>query len=76
MENAEFPSFKAGYVGGHVFDNKQLVALANLPSREELLAKVLGSMSAPLTGFMAVNQGIIRKFIYAVDALKNKADAS
>ncbi len=77
MENAEFPSFKAGYVEGHIFDDKQLVALASLPSREELLAKALGSMTAPLTGFMAVNQGVIRKFMYAVDALiKNKADAS
>ena len=77
MEDAGFPTFKAGYVAGHVFTANELTALAALPSREELLAKVLGSMSAPLTGFMAVNQGIIRKFIYAVDAIKNKqADAS
>jgi len=34
-------------------------------------------MTAPLTGFMAVNQGVIRKFVYAVDALiKKQADAS
>lgn len=77
MEDAEFPSLKAGYVAGHIFDDKQLVALAALPSREELLARVLGSIAAPLTGFMAVNQGIIRKFMYAVnDLIKNKADAS
>lgn len=77
MEEADYPSFKAGYVAGHVFSPKELKALATLPSRDELLGKVLGSMTAPLTGFMAVNQGVIRKFVYAVDALKKKqADAS
>ncbi|NLN35634.1 MAG: 50S ribosomal protein L10, partial [Candidatus Cloacimonetes bacterium] len=77
MEEADYPSFKAGYVAGHVFSPKELKALATLPSRDELLAKVLGSMTAPLTGFMAVNQGVIRKFVYAVDALiKKQADAS
>ena len=77
MEDADFPSFKVGYVAGHVYGQEELQALASLPTRDELLAKVLGSMTAPLTGFMAVNQGIIRKFIYAVDAIKDKqADAS
>ena len=77
MEDADFPSFKVGYVAGHVYGQAELAALASLPTRDELLAKVLGSMTAPLTGFMAVNQGIIRKFIYAVDAIKDKqADAS
>ena len=77
MENADFPRFKAGYVSGHVFNENEMVALAKLPSREELLTKILGSMSAPLTGFMGVSQGIIRKFVYALDALvKKQAEAS
>jgi large subunit ribosomal protein L10 len=77
MEDADFPNFKVGYVAGHVYGQAELADLASLPTRDELLAKVLGSMTAPLTGFMAVNQGIIRKFIYAVDAIKDKqADAS
>lgn len=77
MEGASFPSFKAGYVAGHVFNPAQLEALANLPTRDELLSKVVGTMAAPITGFMAVNQGIIRKFVYAVSAIKDKkADAS
>jgi len=77
MEDLGFPTFKAGYVAGHVFSAKQLEALAGLPTREELLSKVVGSMAAPITGFMAVNQGIIRKFVYALNAVKDKqADAS
>jgi large subunit ribosomal protein L10 len=69
MEEKPFPSFKAGYVSGNVMNASQMSALAKLPSREELLAKVLGSAQAPITRFMGVTQGIIRKFVYAVDAV-------
>ena len=77
MEDAPFPSFKAGFVSGQLLDAKQLQALAAMPSREELLAKVLGSAQAPITNFVSVTQGIIRKFVYAVDAIRKKnAEAS
>lgn len=77
MEDKGFPSFKAGYVTGHVYDATQLKSLAALPSREELLAKVLGSAQAPISNLLGVTQGIIRKFVYAVDAIvKKQAEAS
>ncbi|HOZ01634.1 MAG TPA: 50S ribosomal protein L10 [Candidatus Syntrophosphaera sp.] len=72
MEEAAFPSFKAGYVSGKLFNAKQLDSLAKLPSRDELLAKILGSLNAPITNFMSVSQGIIRKFVYALDAIAGK----
>lgn len=74
MEDKEFPKFKAGYVSGNVLNSTQMLALAKLPSREELLAKLLGSAQAPISRLLGVTQGIIRKFVYAVDAIaKNKA---
>jgi len=77
MEDKKFPSFKVGYVAGHVFSAAELTALAKLPSREELLAKVLYGLNAPITTFVSVNQGIIRKFVYALDAIvKKQAEAS
>lgn len=77
MENANYPSFKAGYVAGQFLDGEQLKALASLPSRDELLAKVLGSAQAPIANFLSVSGGIIRKFMYAVDAIiKKQAEAS
>ncbi|HNX02562.1 MAG: 50S ribosomal protein L10 [Candidatus Cloacimonas sp.] len=77
MEDKSYPSFKAGYIAGHLFSAAELTALAKLPSREELLAKVLFGMNAPLSNFVSINQGIIRKFVYAVDAIaKKQAEAS
>jgi large subunit ribosomal protein L10 len=77
MEDKKFPGFKVGYVAGHVFSAAELTALAKLPSREELLAKVLCGMKAPIANFVSINQGIIRKFVLALDAIvKKQAEAS
>lgn len=74
MEDKAFPKFKAGFISGSLLSESQMHALAKLPSREELLAKILGSAQAPIIGFLGVTQGIIRKFVYALDAIsKNKA---
>ena len=77
MEDKKFPQFKVGYIAGHIFSAAELTALAKLPSRKELLAKVLCGMKAPISNFVSINQGIIRKFVYAVDAIvKKQAEAS
>ena len=74
MEDANFPKFKAGLISGKAMNQSELQKIAQLPSREELLARFIGSMQAPLNNFVNVSQGIIRKFIYAIDALaKQKA---
>jgi large subunit ribosomal protein L10 len=76
MEDKPFPKFKAGFVAGQILDSEQVNSLAKLPSREELLAKVLGSAQAPIVRMLGVTQGIIRKFVYAVDAVaKSKAES-
>lgn len=77
MEDKKFPTFKAGYVAGHLFSQDQLRNLASLPSRDELIAKVVGTAQAPISNLLGVTQGIIRKFVYAVDAIaKKQAEAS
>jgi large subunit ribosomal protein L10 len=74
MDDKPFPRFKAGFVSGHLYNEAQMVNLSKLPSREELLAKVVGSAQAPISRLLGVTQGIIRKFVYAVDAIaKSKA---
>lgn len=50
---------------GGIFENRfiekeKVLVLANLPSREELLGKMVGSIASPLSGFVAVLQGNIK----------------
>ena len=53
--------FKMGYVEGEYYDAAGLDALSKIPSREELIAKLLGSLKAPVSNF-----------VYLVDALAKK----
>lgn len=51
---------KAGVYSGKLLDKAAVQALASIPSREELLAKLLGVMKAPVSGF-AVAMGALAK---------------
>ena len=56
-------SFKilAGYLDGAVIDEATVNALADIPSKETLIAKVLGSIQSPVYGFAYAIQAIIDK---------------
>lgn len=66
---------KAGIVNGKIVDVKSVEALAELPSREVLLAKMMGSMNAPITGLATVLSGTLRSVLYALNALKDSKEA-
>ncbi|MBP1759232.1 MAG: ribosomal protein [Firmicutes bacterium] len=61
---------KAGVLEGRVIGAEGVKALADLPSREVLLAMVLRGMQAPLTGMANVLQGPIRKMGYALEEVR------
>jgi len=67
---------KGGLVEGKVIDAEGVKALANLPSREVLLARLLGSMQSPITGFVTVLQGNIRNLVYALDAVRQQKESA
>ncbi|MDX9871793.1 MAG: 50S ribosomal protein L10 [Clostridia bacterium] len=66
---------KGGILQNQAIALNGVVALANLPSREVLLARLLGSMQSPLTGMANVLQGPIRKFGYALEAYRKSQEA-
>lgn len=65
---------KAGILDGKVIALDEVKALAELPSREELLAKLVGSMQAPISGLVNVLQGTIRNFVYTLEAVRQKKE--
>lgn len=61
---------KVGVLSGKLLDVKQIQALAELPSREVLLAKMLGSMQAPATNFVGVLAALPSSLVRALDAIR------
>ena len=60
---------KAGVVEGKVIDLNGIKALAELPSKEVLVAKMLGSFKSPLYGLVNVLNGNIRGLVVALNAI-------
>lgn len=67
---------KAGLVEGQVIDADGVKALANLPPREVLIAKVLAGMQSPIVGFVNVLQGNIRNLVYALEAVRQQKESA
>ncbi len=53
-KTAEKLQLKAGVVEGTYFDENGIVAIASIPSKDELLGRLLGSMKSPITNMARV----------------------
>jgi len=53
-------SIKAGFIGDKVFTGDEMRAISKLPSREQLLGKVMGGMLSPIYGLVNVLSGPMR----------------
>jgi large subunit ribosomal protein L10 len=63
---------KGGVLSGQVVNSEQVKAIADLPSREVLLATLLGTMNAVPTGFVRLLAAIPQKMLYALTAIKDQ----
>ncbi len=73
--NKDF-ELKCGVLDGKLLSVAEIVALADLPSREVLLAKVLGSISAPATNFVGVLAAMPRSLVQVLGAIKEQKEAA
>lgn len=75
IENAKKTQLKGGVLAGRAMSQAEIKDLASLPSKEQLLAKLMGSLNAPVTGLVMALSGIPRKLVYALNAIKEKKEA-
>ena len=59
-----------GILEGKLVDAAAVKQLAKIPGKTELLAKMVGSLNAPLSGFVNVLAGNLRLLVYALNAIK------
>ncbi|MGB5822895.1 MAG: 50S ribosomal protein L10 [Proteocatella sp.] len=53
--------FKMGYVEGEYYDAEGMTALSKIPSREALIAKLLGSFKAPVSNFVYMLDAVAKQ---------------
>lgn len=61
--------FLGGLMEGKFITADEVNTLAKLPSKQELKAKLVGSLNAPISGFVNVLQGNLRSLVYALKAI-------
>ena len=63
----------AAILAGNVLNDKQVIALAKLPSREALLAQLVGVLQAPIRGLAVVLQANTRNLVVVLNKIKRPA---
>lgn len=76
LDDAGILCIKVGVVEGKVVSADEVKAIANLPSREVLIAKLLGSMQAPISNTVGVMGAVLRSIVTVLDAVRKQKEQS
>ncbi len=71
-DNQNVFKLKAGILSGKSISVSDIQALADLPSREVLIAKMLGAMNAPVANFVGTLAAVPGSLVRVLDAVKAK----
>ena len=69
-------TIKVGAMPNYVMDVARVKALATMPSREELLSKLLGTMQAPITQFVRTLNEVPTKFVRGLAAVRDAKETA
>ena len=70
----EFLKICGGFSNGEILSNNDIIAIASLPSREALLAKLANVLNSPIQGLAFSLNGIICKLAYVLNAVRDKKE--
>ncbi len=70
----ELLNIKGGLLEGKVVSVDEIEKISKLPSRVELIAQFMGLLNSPMSNFLYSLQNMQTKFLYALEALKEKKE--
>jgi len=73
-KEAPFVAMRGGILDGAIVTDVQLKALADLPSREELIAQVVGTIAMPLRNTVGVLSALPRNLVNALDQIRQQKE--
>lgn len=68
------PLVKAIFIDGQVYDGSKLDELANLPSKNDIIAGIIGSISAPANGIVWALNSVLSELVFVIDAIAKKLE--
>ena len=76
LKTNEKIQLKGASLGGKFLSEEDVAQLAKMPSKEELLAKLVYTLNAVPTNFVNVLAGVPRSFLNVLNAVKDQKDAA
>ncbi len=70
----EKPSVKAIFIEGQVYDGSKIDEIANLPSKSDIIAGIIGSIAAPASGVVLVLNSVLAELVLVIDAIAKKLE--
>jgi large subunit ribosomal protein L10 len=71
-KNQDKPALKTAYVDGVVYPGSALKTIAALPSKQDIMASIVGSIAAPIAGIAGALGALQRDLVYIMDAIEKK----
>ncbi len=68
-------SLKACYIEDQYYDGSNLNEIASLPSKNEIIAAIMGSLNAPASGIVGVLNAVMRDLVSVIDEISKKEAA-
>lgn len=72
FQDAQIGQLKGGILDAELLDAFTITRLANLPTKEELRAKIIGSLASPLYEMVGVLQANLRNLVFVLDQIKQQ----
>ena len=69
------PVFKGAYIDGQFFDGKQLKTVASLPTKQDMMASIVGSLHAPISGIVGSLNAVMRDLASVIEEVAKKQAA-
>ena len=76
IKKYEKPKVKCSVIEEKVYNEVETVRFFKLPSKEELLGRILAGFNSPIAGFVGVLGGVSRKLLYVLNSMKEKKENS
>ncbi len=70
IKDSGIGKIKFGFLGKDILEEAKILHLATLPSKDELRAKTVGVLVAPLQGMVGVLSGNLRNLVYALNQIR------
>lgn len=75
FDKGQKPALKLAIIEGQMYDGSQLKQVAELPTREELISQIIGSVHAPISGIVGSVGAVMRDVAMLVEEVAKKQAA-